>query len=34
MEPCRKCIKAIVSACRRSPHENVTASELFGLDAE
>ncbi len=32
MEPTRKCIKAIVSACRRLAREPVKASELFDLD--
>lgn len=32
MEPSRKCIKAIVSACRRLAKEHVLASDLFDLD--
>jgi hypothetical protein len=32
MEPTRKCIKAIVSACRRLGREPVTASDLFDLE--
>jgi len=32
MEPTRKCIKAVVSACRRLAREPVTASDLFDLD--
>jgi predicted transcriptional regulator len=32
MEPSRKCIKAVVSACRRLAREHVTAAELFDLD--
>ena len=31
MEPTRRCIKAIVSACRRLAREPVTASDLFDL---
>jgi hypothetical protein len=32
MEPTRKCIKAIVSACRRLGREPVKASDLFDLE--
>jgi predicted transcriptional regulator len=32
MEPTRRCIKAIVAACRRLAHEPVTASDLFDLE--
>jgi predicted transcriptional regulator len=32
MEPTRKCIKAIVAACRRLAREPVNASDLFDLD--
>jgi predicted transcriptional regulator len=32
MEPTRRCIKAIVSACRRLAHEPVVASDLFDLE--
>jgi hypothetical protein len=32
MEPTRRCIKAIVSACRRLAREPVTASDLFDLE--
>jgi predicted transcriptional regulator len=32
MEPTRKCIKAIVGACRRLAREPVTASDLFDLE--
>jgi hypothetical protein len=32
MEPSRKCIKAIVLACRRLAREPVTASDLFDLE--
>lgn len=32
MEPSRKCIKAIVSACRRLACEPVRASDLFDLE--
>ena len=31
MEPTRKCIKAIVIACRRLSHEAVRANDLFDL---
>jgi hypothetical protein len=31
MEPTRKCIKAIVIACRRVSHEPVKANDLFDL---
>ncbi len=34
MEPTRRCIAAIASACRRLSGENVRASELFELDEE
>jgi hypothetical protein len=32
MEPTRKCIKAIVAACRRLAREPVKASDLFDLE--
>lgn len=32
MEPTRRCIKAIVSACRRIAREPVTAADLFDLE--
>jgi predicted transcriptional regulator len=32
MEPTRKCIKAVVAACRRLAREPVTASDLFDLE--
>jgi predicted transcriptional regulator len=32
MEPTRKCIKAIVSACRHLAREQVNASDLFDLE--
>jgi hypothetical protein len=32
MEPTRRCIAAIASACRRLSNESVRASELFDLD--
>lgn len=34
MEPSRKCIKAIVQACRHLSHEHITAAELFDLEEE
>jgi hypothetical protein len=34
MEPSWKCIKAIVSACRRLAREPVTPSDLFDLGEE
>jgi predicted transcriptional regulator len=34
MEPTRRCIAAIASACRRLSGESVRASELFELDEE
>jgi predicted transcriptional regulator len=34
MEPTRRCIAAIASACRRLSGEGVRASELFELDEE
>jgi predicted transcriptional regulator len=34
MEPSRKCIKAIVSACRRLAREPVRAADLFDLEEE
>ena len=34
MEPTRRCIAAIVAACRRLARENVRASDLFELDTE
>jgi hypothetical protein len=32
MEPTRRCIAAIVSACRRLTHVKVAATDLFVLD--
>jgi hypothetical protein len=32
MEPTRKCIKAVVAACRRLAREPVLASDLFDLE--
>jgi predicted transcriptional regulator len=32
MEPTRRCIVAIVAACRRLAHENVRAVDLFDLE--
>ena len=32
MEPTRRCIKAIVSACRRLAREPVSAADLFDLE--
>ena len=32
MEPTRRCIKAIVTACRHLTHEPVRASDLFDLE--
>ncbi len=34
MEPTRRCIAAIVSACRRLSRENVRAADLFELEDE
>jgi predicted transcriptional regulator len=34
MEPTRRCIAAIVSACRRLSREPVRAADLFDLDGE
>lgn len=34
MEPTRRCIAAIVGACRRLSHEQVHAADLFDLDGE
>lgn len=34
MEPTRRCIAAITTACRRLSGENVRAVELFDLDGE
>ena len=34
MEPTRRCIAAIVAACRRLSHENVRAVDLFDLEGE
>jgi hypothetical protein len=34
MEPTRRCIAAIVSACRRLSRENVRAADLFELDED
>jgi hypothetical protein len=32
MEPTRKCIKAVVAACRRLAREQVNAADLFDLE--
>ncbi|HEX3533470.1 MAG TPA: hypothetical protein VHT23_04560 [Gemmatimonadaceae bacterium] len=32
MEPTRRCIKAVVVACRRLAREQVSASDLFDLE--
>jgi len=32
MEPTRRCIKAVVSACRRLAREDVKAADLFDLE--
>jgi hypothetical protein len=32
MEPTRKCIKAIVAACRRLARDPVKAADLFDLE--
>ena len=34
MEPTRRCISAIVGACRRLSGEQVKASDLFDLEGE
>jgi len=34
MEPTRRCIAAIVMACRRLSHEPVRATDLFDLEGE
>lgn len=34
MEPTRRCISAIVGACRRLSHEQVHAADLFELEGE
>jgi predicted transcriptional regulator len=34
MEPTRRCIAAIVAACRRLSRESVQASDLFDLGGE
>lgn len=34
MEPTRRCIAAIVTACRKLTHENVRAIDLFDLEGE
>lgn len=34
MDPTRKCIAAITTACRRLSGENVRASDLFDLEGE
>lgn len=34
MEPTRRCISAIVGACRRLSHQNVNAADLFELEGE
>jgi predicted transcriptional regulator len=34
MEPTRRCIAAIVAACRRLSHEHVRAADLFDLDGD
>ena len=34
MEPTRRCIAAIVAACRRLSHEHVRAVDLFDLEGD
>jgi len=34
MDPTRRCIAAIVAACRRLSHEHVRAVDLFDLEGE
>lgn len=34
MEPTRRCIAAIVAACRKLSHEPVHAADLFDLEGE
>lgn len=34
MEPTRRCIAAIVAACRRLAHEPVRAADLFDLEGD
>jgi predicted transcriptional regulator len=34
MEPTRRCIAAIVTACRRLTRETVRANDLFDLDGD
>lgn len=34
MDPTRRCIAAIVAACRRLSHEQVRAVDLFDLEGE
>jgi len=34
MEPTRRCIAAIVAACRRLSHESVKAADLFDLEGD
>ena len=34
MEPTRRCIAAIVSACRRLSHEHIRADDLFELGGD
>ena len=34
MEPTRRCIAAIVRACRRLSREHVRAADLFALEEE
>ena len=34
MEPTRRCIAAIVAACRRLSHEPVRAADLFELESD
>ena len=34
MEPTRRCIAAIVAACRRLSHEPVKAADLFDLEGD
>jgi hypothetical protein len=34
MEPTRRCIAAIVAACRRLSHEAVRANDLFDLEGD
>jgi predicted transcriptional regulator len=34
MEPTRRCIAAIVAACRKLSHEPVRAADLFDLESD